>query len=140
MGRDLGVPTDEGLPLELLQRRDEILWYQELLLWEDELGDNGLCRLTARIRVMPSFWFALLRCEIRCDGVLIRDIATRLFCETHRKPEILREWTWRETSYEDLRRRGVDITKAPEISQESIGTSLLEDSDVRRCELHKILA
>lgn len=142
---DPGEPTQEPLPFELLQRRDEILWYQELLLWEDELADSGLCRLSARIRVMPEFWFVLLRSEVRIDEVIIRDVATRFFCRTHTaigssvgSPEVLREWTWREASYAELRGRGLEMEKSEEISHERVGVTLLGDCDVKRCERHKI--
>merc|ERR550537_2140847 len=99
--------TDEDLPWELLRRRDEILWYQEVLFWESELSDNGLCRVSVKVRVMPDFWFALLLCELRVDNVMMREVATRFFCSFD-KDYVLREWTWREASYEALRARGVD--------------------------------
>ena len=33
-----------------------------------------------KLRVMPSCWFALLRCFVRVDGVGLRAVETRLFC------------------------------------------------------------
>jgi len=129
--------TSEGLPFDLLRQRDEIKWYQEVLFWEDELSDNGFCRASVRVRVMPSFWFALLTCELRVDGVLIREVATRLFCSFNSN-EVLREWTWREASYKTLRGRGVQFADNPHISQVNVGTSLLSDADVRQRYRHAI--
>lgn len=123
--------TEETLPMELLRRQDEISWYQEILFWEDELADNGLCRLSVRVRVMPSFWFVLLLCEMRVDNVLLREVATRLFCSFD-SDYVLREWTWKEATYEALQARGVKIVENPQISHESIGTVLLSESDVRQ--------
>jgi len=132
--------TGEDLPMERLRRRDTILWYNEVTFWEHELDDCGVCRLIARIRVMPTFWFVLLCLELRVDGVLIRDVCTRLFCDfdSPQPPHLLREWTWREASYEQLRLRGVNFDNAPEISSESVGTSLLEEQDVKHRIRHTI--
>merc|ERR1712187_837146 len=102
-----------------------------------ELDDCGLSRLITRVRVMPSFWFALLSFELRVDGVLIRDVCTRLFCHFDRPNQVLREWTWREASYEQLKSRGVDFDKR-HISQDSVGTSLLTEADVKRRLRHMI--
>jgi len=132
-----GEETDENLPMDLLRRQDEIHWYQHVLFWEDELGDNGLCRLSVRVRVMPTFWFALLLCELRVDNVLLREVATRLFCSFD-KDYILREWTWKEATYETLKNRGVMFKDNPEISQTNIGTILLKNTDIQRQLRHKI--
>jgi len=129
--------TEECLPMDLLRRRDEIHWYNEILFWEDELDDNGVCRVSIRVRVMPTFWFALLLCELRVDNVLIREVATRFVCSFD-SDHVLREWTWKEASYEALRSHGVRIADNPSISQMSVGTNLLEQVDVRRQLRHKL--
>lgn len=129
--------TDEGLPMELLRRRDEIHWYNEVLFWEDELDDNGVCRSSVRVRVMPSFWFALLLCELRVDGVLVREVGTRFFHQNG-SDHVLREWTWKEATYDSLRDRGIKPSECPHISQSSVGTMLLEHGDVQRQLRHRI--
>lgn len=137
LAADAWEVTEEGLPMDLLRQRDEISWYNEVLLWEDELADNGLCRVSIRVRVMPSFWFALLICEVRVDNILLREVATRFF-SSFNSDYVLREWTWKESSFEALRQRGVNLSTNKEISDTSIGTSLLSESDVR-CRLrHKL--
>lgn len=128
-------PCEDELPMELLQRRDEIHWYQELFFWEDELDDNGACRCHIRVRVMPEFWFALLTCELRVDNVMLREVSTRFFGRFD-SDTVLREWTWKEASYEALRARGVQIAENPHISQTSVGTTLLGPSDVKRLLRH----
>lgn len=129
--------TQESLPLELLRSRDEISWFQEVLLWEDELSDNGLCRMSIKIRVMPSFWFALMLCELRVDNVLIREIGTRFFC-SFGSDRILREWTFKESTYDDLRKRGAMLSENTQISGESVGSSLLGPQDIKRQLRHEI--
>jgi len=93
--------------------------------------------MSVRVRVMPSFWFALVLCEMRIDNVMLREVATRFFCHLD-ADHVLREWTWREATYEALRARGVDLTENPQISGTSIGTSLLEESDTKRRLRHRI--
>ncbi|GJP33836.1 hypothetical protein CLOM_g18343 [Closterium sp. NIES-68] len=51
----------EGIDWAMLQRRDPILFSDEVVLYEDELADNGISLLTVRARVMPACWFILLR-------------------------------------------------------------------------------
>eukprot|EP00927_Polykrikos_kofoidii_P071387 TRINITY_DN67651_c0_g1_i1.p1 TRINITY_DN67651_c0_g1~~TRINITY_DN67651_c0_g1_i1.p1 ORF type:complete len:373 (-),score=60.53 TRINITY_DN67651_c0_g1_i1:99-1217(-) len=137
LAEDEAEVTEEALPWDLLRRRDEILWYQEVLFWEDELADNGLCRVNVRVRAMPGFWFALLLCEVRVDNVLLREVATRFFCDFN-SDNVVREWTWKEATYEALQKRGVNLVDNPHISGTSIGTSLLGQDDVRHQFRHKI--
>eukprot|EP00899_Mesostigma_viride_P029490 jgi/Mesvir1/9726/Mv12194-RA.2 len=54
------LPDASGLDMSLLTGRDPILFYDE--------------------RVMPKFWFVLLRYWLRVDGMLMRIRDTRLFC------------------------------------------------------------
>lgn len=45
------APSDHpGIPLHLLARQDiPILFYDEIPLFEDELGDNGIAELVVRV-------------------------------------------------------------------------------------------
>lgn len=52
------------------QRPDPILWYDEVVLFEDELHDHGISLLTAKIRVMPTCFLILLRHWLRVDGII----------------------------------------------------------------------
>ncbi|KAA3676996.1 type 2A phosphatase activator TIP41 [Paragonimus westermani] len=71
-------PHKEGLDLSLLQRRDPILFYAETMLFEDELGDNGVAMLSVRFRAMATGFFLLQRFFLRVDGGLVRVYDTRL--------------------------------------------------------------
>nr|BAN21314.1 conserved hypothetical protein [Riptortus pedestris] len=68
----LGIDTDR------LKQRDKILFYKELVLYEDELHDNGISLSNVRIRVMSWGFFILLRHFLRVDGVALAVYETRM--------------------------------------------------------------
>uniref|UniRef100_M1C4S3 Type 2A phosphatase activator TIP41 n=1 Tax=Solanum tuberosum TaxID=4113 RepID=M1C4S3_SOLTU len=94
----------EKIDLVALASKEPILFYDEIILYEDELADNGISLLTVKVRVMPSGWFLLLRFWLRVDGVLMRLRDTRLHClfGEHNESSILRESCWRETTFQAL--------------------------------------
>ncbi|KXS20529.1 TIP41-domain-containing protein [Gonapodya prolifera JEL478] len=63
----------------LLSRRDPILFFDEIPLYEDELSDNGSTALFAKVRVMQHSLLILLRHFLRIDNVLFRITDTRVF-------------------------------------------------------------
>ncbi|XP_020250895.1 LOW QUALITY PROTEIN: TIP41-like protein [Asparagus officinalis] len=99
---------DERIDLAALSAKEPILFYDEVILYEDELADNGVSLLTAKVRVMPSCWFLLLRFWLRVDGVLMRLRDTRVYCAFNdkAKPVILRESCWREATIQSLSSKG----------------------------------
>mmetsp|Transcript_6371 Transcript_6371/g.14150 ORF Transcript_6371/g.14150 Transcript_6371/m.14150 type:complete len:312 (-) Transcript_6371:336-1271(-) len=101
--------TTDQIDRGLLMERDPILFYDEVPLYESDLDDNGVCQLTAKLRVMPKCWFVLLRLWIRVDGSLVRLRETRLFCR-HDMPErahvVLREVKHVEGGLKELRAAG----------------------------------
>jgi type 2A phosphatase activator TIP41 len=68
-----------GLDMDLLRRRDEIVWAAEVPLYEDHLHDQGVSTLIARIRVMPQCFLVLLRHTLRVDGRLMQQREVRVF-------------------------------------------------------------
>lgn len=101
---------DEQIDLAALSSKEPILFYDEVVLYEDELADNGVSLLTVKVRVMPSCWFLLLRFWLRVDGVLMRLRDTRVYCafvSDHKAmPVILRESCWREATIQSLSAKG----------------------------------
>lgn len=71
--------TNERINMEKLKEEEEILFYSDLTLFEDELHDNGVAVCSVKIRCMPSGFFALLRFFLRVDGVMMRIHDTRLY-------------------------------------------------------------
>ncbi|BAT93916.1 hypothetical protein VIGAN_08046900 [Vigna angularis var. angularis] len=94
----------DQIDVAALASKEPILFYDEVVLYEDELADNGVSLLTVKVRVMPSSWFLLLRFWLRVDGVLIRLRETRMHCVFggHTSPIVLRESCWRESTFQAL--------------------------------------
>ena len=100
------IPTS-GLKLEMLKDKSvPILFFDELILYEDDLHDNGHVQFSLKIRVMPTCGFVLARVWVRIDRVLLRLKETRLLFEFGKTPEettqIYRDVTWRECYWKDL--------------------------------------
>lgn len=105
------IDCEDHIDLVALQARDPILFYDEVVLYEDELADNGVSLLTVKVRVMPSCWFILLRFWLRVDGVLMRLRDTRMYSSFQQGacvyPTVLRERCIREGKVKDLLTRGL---------------------------------
>lgn len=89
-----------GFDRALLLRRDPILLFDEIDFFESELDDNGISRLFAKIRVMNTCLFVLLRFFLRVDGVVMRVFDCRLFAKLG-ESFITREFQQREVSLKD---------------------------------------
>ncbi|XP_018336302.1 TIP41-like protein [Agrilus planipennis] len=94
--------TEERIDIEKLKQKEKILFYHELMLFEDELHDNGIASCTVKIRVMPSSFFILLRYFLRVDNVMVRVNDTRVYHEFNTN-HILREYTSRESGFRDIK-------------------------------------
>jgi type 2A phosphatase activator TIP41 len=97
-------PTDSPIPLHLLKRPDPIHFFDELVLYEDELADNGIAMLSCKIRVMPARLLLLVRFFMRLDDVVFRIRDTRVYVEFGTN-EVIREYTAREDKYEEVRKK-----------------------------------
>ena len=96
------VPSSSLIPLELLKRPDPILFFDEVMLYEDEMADNGITMLSCKIRVMPARLLLLCRFFMRLDNVIFRIRDTRVYVEFS-TGEVIREYTAKEESYEAVR-------------------------------------
>lgn len=108
------VPTTDRIDLEKLKRREKILFYQDILLFEDELADNGTSMMNVKIRVMPSGLFILLRFFMRVDNVMIRVNDTRVYHEAGTN-YILREYSSRDDKVSDIKAPTFMFTEPNEI-------------------------
>ncbi|CAA0807443.1 TIP41-like family protein [Striga hermonthica] len=102
------VDCQEKIDKIALASKEPILFYDEVVLYEDELADNGVSLLTVKVRVMPSGWFLLLRFWLRVDGVLMRLRETRMHCTfgDNKETIVLRESCWREATFKGLSSKG----------------------------------
>ena len=141
-------PVEERIDRAALLRRDPILFYDDLTLYESELDDNGSMVLSVKLRVGPQYWYVLLRYWLRVDGVLLRCVSqllpqpraltrrprlreTRIFCNTADAAAqaggatLLRERAFREETFEGLRERGAPATVAQYPDAETASQVLL---------------
>ena len=72
-------PGEKGIDYDLLKRRDPILWYDVVDLYETELDDSGSGLLQCKVRVMPGCFFVLCRWWLRVDDTFVRVFDTRVF-------------------------------------------------------------
>ncbi|KAK4231574.1 TIP41-like family-domain-containing protein [Podospora fimiseda] len=93
----------EEIPLELLKRRDPILFHDEVVLYESELDDNGISALTVKVRVMEQRMLVLCRFFLRLDNVLVRVRDTRVYVDFEEE-KVVREWMSREDKFENVKK------------------------------------
>ncbi|KAL4792908.1 TIP41-like family-domain-containing protein [Aspergillus venezuelensis] len=94
--------SSKPIPIGLLKRPDPILFFDEVVLYEDELADNGITMLSCKIRAMPGRLLLLSRFFMRLDNVLIRLRDTRVYVDFEMS-EVIREYQARECEYEAVR-------------------------------------
>ncbi|ODV60091.1 Tip41p [Ascoidea rubescens DSM 1968] len=94
-------PTNEKIPLNKLKREDPILFFDEMILYEDELADNGISILQIKIRVMAERLLLLSRFFLRVDNVIFKIKDTRLFIEFNDN-FVLREYKELEDTYDNV--------------------------------------
>ncbi|KAK4155194.1 TIP41-like family-domain-containing protein [Chaetomidium leptoderma] len=105
--------TTEGIPLELLKRRDPILFADEVVLYESELDDNGISVMSVKVRVMQQRMLLLCRLFMRLDGVVVRVRDTRVYVDFG-KETVIREYTAREDRFENVKRNLYSSGLAPD--------------------------
>ncbi|CCH42600.1 Type 2A phosphatase activator TIP41 [Wickerhamomyces ciferrii] len=92
------------IPLDKLKKPDPILFFDDMVLYEDELGDNGISILSCKIRVMPERLLLLTRFFLRVDNVIFRIRDTRIYIDFNENL-IIREYKEQEASYQDIIRK-----------------------------------
>ncbi|RHY13590.1 hypothetical protein DYB25_001021, partial [Aphanomyces astaci] len=92
------VTTTERIDFEKLKVREDILWMEDVSLYEDELHDHGVSIYS---RVMPSGFYVLARYWMRLDNVVVRLNETRIH-HVFGKDFLLREYTAKEVTFDTL--------------------------------------
>ncbi|CAB3977496.1 Hypothetical predicted protein [Paramuricea clavata] len=96
------IETDETIDIELLKKKEKIYFFEDVILFEDELADNGCALLNVKMRIMQGSFFVLLRFYLRVDGVLVRINDTRIHYQAGNN-YFLREYTSRESSASEIK-------------------------------------
>lgn len=112
--RDLGA----SIPFESLKQRKPIEFFDDVPLYEDELGDNGLVMYSAKIRVMEDELLLLARMYLRVDNVLFRVRDTRVYVNFVEQ-RVVRTYTEKEDTFSAV------IERIPPTAADS--TPLLRD-------------
>ncbi|ORX92582.1 TIP41-domain-containing protein [Basidiobolus meristosporus CBS 931.73] len=106
--------TTQTIDIERLKLPEPILFYDHIVLYEDELADNGSAILSIKIRVMPTGFFILQRFFLRVDDVLFRVNDTRLY-HAFDTSYLIKEYTFREEPYINIRKK-IPVWKKDDIS------------------------
>uniref|UniRef100_A0A7S1KLA3 TIP41-like protein n=1 Tax=Percolomonas cosmopolitus TaxID=63605 RepID=A0A7S1KLA3_9EUKA len=106
--------TKRGIDYERLTQKDEILFYDDVILFEDELHDAGMCILSVKVRVMQETFFCLLRYFLRVDNVVLRILDTRYY-HVFGSNEIIREYSHRENTIDELGRKNPILMRDPKL-------------------------
>lgn len=96
------TPTDVPIPIELLKRRDPIRFFDDVMLYESELDDNGISVLSAKLRVHDERMLLLCRLYMRLDNVVCRIRDTRVYVD-FASEVVTREYTVKEASFKDVK-------------------------------------
>jgi len=132
-------PARDRIPTERLGPGGEpILFYDEVMLYEDELGDNGSSMLNVKVRVMPSSFLVLQRFFLRVDNVVFRVFDTRLYCSFQSADgEALTEEERRAWGANNAQAGRPAPTSWPRVIRECRGTEVPYDVVKRRLPPHK---
>jgi len=123
------VPPEKSIDYELLKQREVILFFDEIIFFEDELADHGSSTYTVKLRVMPSCFFCLARQFIRVDGVYVAVNDTRIF-HAFGSPYVVRKSTSMSASCPDLEAANPMITPAFYANVENVIPLLTTTRDV----------
>lgn len=99
------APTEAPIPLELLKRRDPILFFDDVVLYESELDDNGISLFSVKVRVHEKRMLLLARLFVRVDNVIVRLRDTRVYVDFE-TDVVTREYTAREDSFGNVKKVG----------------------------------
>lgn len=97
--------SNDIIPIELLKRRDPILFFDEVVLYESELDDNGISIYSAKLRVHENRMLLLCRLFMRLDNVIVRIRDTRIYVDFETE-QVIREYTAKEASFGDVKNVG----------------------------------
>lgn len=139
-GPQLQPAPEAQIPMELLKRPDPILFFDDVILYEDELADNGITMLSVKIRVMPARLLLLQRFFMRLDNVLLRVRDTRVYVDFE-KGEVIREYQEKEEQYETVRQslasRRDDVAAVLRDPNQVAELLPVVRKEIERCELKK---
>lgn len=131
--------ANKELPIQKLLKPDPILFFDELVLFEDELGDNGISMLSIKIRVMHTCLLVLCRFFLRIDNVIFRIRDTRFYIDLETN-EVLREYKVQEGPYDQiLQKIKAKVTTDPKSLMRDVNW-ISQNLPVISCEIEELTA
>ncbi|EPY50574.1 TIP41-like type 2a phosphatase regulator Tip41 [Schizosaccharomyces cryophilus OY26] len=94
----------DHIPARKILEAGTNLWYNELILFEDELADNGKAMFDVRVRVVKGHLILLARLVMRLDNVIVRVNETRIYIDLDGK-RIMKDFRKKESNYESVIKR-----------------------------------
>ena len=93
---------EAGIDFDVLRRREDILFFDESVLYQGDLEDCGEVIFDYKVRVMPSCWFVLLRLFLRVDNAETRIRSYRYYHDFD-SDKIDVNISWQVGSAEDMK-------------------------------------
>lgn len=104
-GKSFSNNESDLIPIALLKRPDPILFFEEVVLYESELDDNGISVLSCKLRVMPERMLLLCRLFMRLDNVIVRIRDTRIYIDFDTL-KVIRDYTEKEAPFNQVKQVG----------------------------------
>ena len=95
---------ESGMKMSLLMNPSiPVIFFDDILLYEDDLHNNGQVQYAAKIRVTPVYAYVLARVYLCVNKVVIRVRETRvMFDYSSKVPKTYRDVGWKECAWGDL--------------------------------------
>ena len=88
---------------------ENVLNYNQVQFFEDELDDIGLSEGKIGFGVMDQCFLGLMRCYLRVDNMLVRNIDTKIYHKFGEK-YIIRNFSVKEKTYDELKNNGFHLS------------------------------
>ena len=88
---------------------ENVLNYNQVQFFEDELGDIGLSEGKIGFGVMDQCFLGLMRCYLRVDNMLVRNIDTKIY-HIFGEKYIIRNFSVKEKTYDELKNNGFHLS------------------------------
>ncbi|ESZ89928.1 hypothetical protein SBOR_9690 [Sclerotinia borealis F-4128] len=112
-GKSFALDNSDPIPIALLKRQDPILFFEEVVLYESELDDNGISMFSCKLRVMPDRMLLLCRLFMRLDNVLVRIRDTRIYVDFNTS-KVIRDYTEKEDAFDTVKQNLLYSGKLPD--------------------------
>ncbi|QSZ30006.1 hypothetical protein DSL72_004524 [Monilinia vaccinii-corymbosi] len=115
-GKSFALDNSDPIPIALLKRQDPILFFEEVVLYESELDDNGISVFSCKLRVMPDRMLLLCRLFMRLDNVLVRIRDTRIYVDFNTS-KVIRDYTEKEDAFDTVKKVSHAVILSDDLSK-----------------------